>query len=118
MCAFCAVFKGLFSIIISEGGCVIEEQFSTDMPADDGKVLRLFKNREKNDLIQVTEGRAAQSKGEALVESRFAEVNGYDVGDKITAGGTQFEIVGLGTVPDYDAPLRKLSDTGVQSEVS
>ncbi|SDB25627.1 putative ABC transport system permease protein [Ruminococcaceae bacterium FB2012] len=102
---------------LSEGGSVIEEQFSTDMPADDGKVLRLFKNREKNDLIQVTKGRTAQNKGEALVERRFAEVNGYDVGDKITAGGTQFEIVGLGTVPDYDAPLRKLSDTGVQSEV-
>ena len=102
---------------LSEGDCVIEQQFSTDMPTDDGKVLRLFKNREKTDLIQLTKGRNAQSKGEAVVERRFAEVNGYDVGDKLTAGGVEFEIVGLGTVPDYDAPLRKLSDTGVQSEV-
>ena len=36
---------------LSEGDCVIEQQFSTDMPTDDGKVLRLFKNREKTDLI-------------------------------------------------------------------
>jgi len=102
---------------LSEGDCVIEAQFSTDMPTDDGKVLRLFKNREKTDIIQLTKGRNAQGKGEALLERRFAEVNGYDVGDKLTAGGEEFEIVGLGTVPDYDAPLRKLSDTGVQSEV-
>ena len=102
---------------LSEGGCVIEEQFSIDMPADDGKVLRLFKNREKNDLIQLAKGRNAQGRGEALVERRFAEANGYGVGDKLTAGGVEFEVVGIGTVPDYDAPLRKLSDTGVQSEV-
>ena len=102
---------------LSEDGCVIEEQFSIDMPTDDGKVLRLFKNREKNDLIQLTKGRNAQGRGEALVERRFAEVNGYSVGDKLTAGGLEFEVVGIGTVPDYDAPLRKLSDTGVQSEV-
>ena len=102
---------------LSEEGCVIEEQFSIDMPTDDGKVLRLFKNREKNDLIHLTKGRNAQGRGEALVERRFAEVNGYSVGDKLTAGGLEFEVVGIGTVPDYDAPLRKLSDTGVQSEV-
>lgn len=101
---------------LSEGGNVIEEAFSIDLPTDDGKVLRLFKNREKNDLIQVSEGRQAQSRGEVLVERRFAEVNGYAVGDKLTAGGEEFEIVGLGTVPDYDAPLRSLSDSAIQSE--
>lgn len=47
---------------LSEGGCVIEEQFSIDMPTDDGKVLRLFKNREKNDLIQLAKGRNAQGR--------------------------------------------------------
>ena len=31
---------------LSEGGNVIEEQFSADLPTDDGKVLRLFKNRD------------------------------------------------------------------------
>ncbi len=102
---------------LSEGGTVIEQEFYIDMPVENGKVLRLFRNREKTDLVTVCEGRNAQKKGEAVIERRFAEVNGYKVGDTVTAGGVQLEIVGIGTAPDYDAPLRSLADTGVQSEV-
>ena len=102
---------------LSEGGVVIEEAFNVDMPTEDGKVLRLFKNREKTDLLMLCEGRLAENGSEAVMERRFAELGGYKVGDKVTAGGVEFDIVGIGAVPDYDAPLRKLSDTGVQSEV-
>ncbi len=102
---------------LSEGGTVIEQEFYIDMPTEDGKVLRLFKDREKTDLVNISEGRNVKNKGEAVLERRFAEVNGYGLEDTITAGGVKLEIVGLGTVPDYDAPLRNLSDTGVQSEV-
>lgn len=102
---------------LSEGGTVIEPEFYIDMPTDDGKVLRLFKDRQKTDLVNIAKGRNVENKGETVLERRFAEVNGYKVGDSITAGGVQLEIVGLGSVPDYDAPLRSLADTGVQSEV-
>ena len=102
---------------LSEGGTVIEPIFNTDLPAAEGRVLRLFRNREQTDLIDVCEGRQASGGNEALLERRFAETNGYSVGDELTAGGVSFKIVGLGSVPDYDAPLRNLSDTGVQSEV-
>ncbi|MBR1562117.1 MAG: ABC transporter permease [Ruminococcus sp.] len=102
---------------LSEGGTVIEPIFNTDLPSSDGKVLRIFRNREKTDLIDVCKGRLAQKDNEVLLERRFADANGYSVGDEITAGGVSFKIVGLGSVPDYDAPLRNLSDTGVQSEV-
>ena len=102
---------------LSEGGTVIEPIFNTDLPVEGGKVLRLFGNRQQTDLIDVCEGRLAENTGEALLERRFADTNGYSVGDEITAGGVVFKIVGLGSVPDYDAPLRNLSDTGVQSEV-
>ena len=102
---------------LSQGGTVIEPIFNTDLPTEDGKVLRLFRNREKTDLVNVCQGRLAQADNEALMERRFAETNGYKVGDEITAGGVVFKIVGLGSVPDYDAPFRNLSDTGAQSEV-
>ena len=103
--------------ILSEGGNIIEPEFYIDMPTEDGKVLRLFKDREKTDLVNIAEGRKVNSRGETVIERRFAEVNGYKVGDSITAGGVTLEIVGIGSVPDYDAPMRNLSDTGVQSEV-
>ena len=102
---------------LSEGGTVIEPIFNTDLLTEDEKVLRLFRNREQTDLIDVCEGRLAERENEALLERRFAEANGYSVGDELTAGGVTFKIVGLGSVPDYDAPLRNLSDAGVQSEV-
>lgn len=102
---------------LSEGGTVIEPIFNTDILTEDGKVLRLFRSREQTDLIDVCEGRLAESDNEALLERRFAEANGCSVGDELTAGGVTFKIVGLGSVPDYDAPFRNLSDAGVQSEV-
>lgn len=102
---------------LSEGGTVIEPEFYIDMPTDDGKVLRLFKDRERTDLVNITGGRKAEKNGEAVIERRFAEVNKINIGDTVAAGGVQFKIVGIGTVPDYDAPLRSLADTGVQSEV-
>lgn len=102
---------------LSEGGTVIEPEFYIDMPTDDGKVLRLFKDRERTDLVNISGGRKAEKNGEAVIERRFAEVNKINIGDTVAAGGVQFKIVGIGTVPDYDAPLRSLADTGVQSEV-
>ena len=87
--------------ILSEGGNIIEPEFYIDMPTEDGKVLRLFKDREKTDLVNIAEGRKVNSRGETVIERRFAEVNGYKVGDSITAGGVTLEIVGIGSVPEY-----------------
>lgn len=38
------------------------------------------------------------------------------MGDKLTAGGVEFEIVGIGTTPDYDTPFENFSDTAVSSK--
>ena len=101
---------------ISKNGTVIEEMFYSDLPVEGGKTLRLFKNREKIDLIQLTEGRLAESGSEAVLERRFAAENGYKCGDTVIAGGEEFDIVGIGTVPDYDHPLKSLADTCATSE--
>lgn len=101
---------------ISKNGTVIEEMFYTDLPVEGGKTLRLFKNREKIDLIQLTKGRLAESGSEAVLERRFAAENGYRCGDTVIAGGEEFDIVGIGTVPDYDHPLKSLADTCATSE--
>ena len=101
---------------ISKNGTVIEEMFYSDLPVEGGKTLRLLKNREKIDLIQLTEGQLAESGSEAVLERRFAAENGYKCGDTVIAGGEEFDIVGIGTVPDYDHPLKSLADTCATSE--
>ncbi|MBR1863116.1 MAG: ABC transporter permease [Ruminococcus sp.] len=101
---------------LSEGGTVIEEMFYLDLPAGEDRVLRLYKDRENIDLVQLDEGRSAQKTGEAVIEKRYAAENGLDLGDRITAGGVDFTLVGIGSVPDYDNPLQKMGDTAAQSK--
>ncbi len=102
--------------IVSRGGTDIEKMFSLDLIVKPGQKVRMFKNRERIDLIQLDDGRLAESDSEAVLEKRFADVNGINIGDVLTAGGYDFTITGIGSVPDYDNMLAKLSDTAVQSE--
>ena len=97
-------------------GTIIEEMFYIDLSLNDSQTLRLFKNRESIDLIQLKEGRIAQNEGEAVLERRFAEVNDISLGDSLDIGDTSLTIVGIGSVPDYDQTLQSFSDTAVQSE--
>lgn len=100
---------------ITDRGVTLEKHFSIDVSAEDGSRLRVFRNRENIDLIELDSGRPAESMNEAVAEKRYCEEHALSVGDRITAGGIEFEIVGIGTVPDYDAPFEKFSDTAVSS---
>lgn len=102
--------------IISYGGTDIERMFSLDLSIKKGQKVRMFKNRERIDLIQLDEGRLADRDNEAVIEKRFADVNNISTGDVITAGGYDFTITGIGSVPDYDNMLASLSDTAVDSD--
>ena len=104
-------------IDILEQKCVqIEKHFSLDLSAEEGSKLRMFQNREAIDLLELDEGRIADKLGEAVIEKRYAEEHNLALGNEIEAGGVTFKIVGIGTVPDYDAPVENFSDTAVSSK--
>lgn len=100
---------------IEKKGCTLEKKFSMDIDIKGEKTLRVMKNRQKINLIDLDEGRLADKKGEMVIEKRFAEVNGYKMGDTIDVSGRTLEIVGIGSVPDYDLPVKKISDTAAES---
>lgn len=100
---------------ISKDGTVIEPMFYTDIALSDDSTLRMFKNRENIDLIQLDSGRLAENSGEAVLEKRYAEVHKIKVGDKIDLGDIELSVVGIGTVPDYDKPIASFSDSAVES---
>ncbi len=100
---------------LAEGGTSIQAEFYTDLSVDEDTVLRMFKSRENIDKIILDEGRLAEKSGECVLEKRYAAENGVKIGDSITAGGHGFTVTGIGTVPDYDQPKAKFSDTAVQS---
>lgn len=95
-------------------GLQIEEHFYLDYETA-GSTLRVFKNREHIDRIDVLTGRIAKASDEVLLERRYCEEQGIQTGDAIDIGGHSFTVTGIGTIPDYDAPYKSLSDAAVDS---
>lgn len=102
--------------ILNQKDVQIEKHFSLDLVAKDGSKLRMFQNREDIDLLELDEGEVADELGEAVVEKRYAEEHNLALGDEIATGDVTFKIVGIGSVPDYDAPFENFSDTAVSSK--
>lgn len=98
-------------------GITLERLFYMDMDAADGSVLRLMKNRESINRIDIDSGRLAVKNGEIVLEKRYCEEHGLSVNDNIRIGDTEFVIVGIGSTPDYDMPIKELSDMAVESSL-
>lgn len=60
-------------------------------------------------------GRLAESDGEIVLEKRYAEEHKLQTGDCIQVGGKEFEITGVISSPDYDAPYKDFTDSSVNS---
>ncbi len=100
---------------IESDGVMLEEQFYLDYDIKGKSTLRVFKNRENIDKIDVLTGREAKAADEVLLERRYCEENDLSVGDRIEIGNHRFTITGIGTTPDYDGPYKALSDAAVDS---
>lgn len=97
-------------------GITLEKMFFLDYTVEESKTLRLFENREEINQITLKEGSPAAAEDGVVLERRYAEINGIRVDDKIEIGGHEFQVVGIGTVPDYDCTLKTLGDTGCDSQ--
>ena len=102
---------------ITDRGVTLEKMFSFDAEMSDESVLRIFKVREKIDLIDLDEGRIPEQTGELLLEKRYCEEHEIAVGDIVEISGKGFTVTGIGTVPDYDAPTKNFSDGSVDSSL-
>ena len=99
---------------LTADGTVIEPTFSFDLKTDENAALRLFRSRDKIDLIQLDTGSLAAKSGEAVVEKGYAEAHDLHTGDTVRASGFDFRITGIGSVPDYDMCIAKFSDSAVE----
>jgi len=100
---------------LTKDGVTLEEHFYLDYPMADASVLRVFSEREKIDLPKADEGRLPKKSGEIFLEKRYCQEHSITTGDEISVGGRQFLVCGIGSSPDYDTPLRNLSDSAVDS---
>lgn len=84
---------------------------------EDHSTLRVYQNREEIDLIALEEGKLAQTEDEIVLEKRYCEEKDLHVGDSIILADATYKIVGIGSTPDYDAPLKQTSDTTADSSI-
>lgn len=97
-------------------GITLEKTFYMDYEMEDKSVLRIFQNREKVNRMTLDEGALPDKKNEIAMEKRYAQEKNIQVGEEITVAGRMFLVTGIGCTPDYDAPLKKLSDSAVHSD--
>lgn len=102
---------------LSDSGVTVERMFSADMKMADGSTLRFMKIREKINLIHLDSGALPKAKGEAVIEKRYSEEHGISIGDSVEIGGVKLTATGIGSVPEYDMPIGKFSDTAVESSL-
>jgi putative ABC transport system permease protein len=101
---------------LDKKGITLEKKFYLDYQLKDTSVIRVYKNRKQLNLLALDDGREAEKINEAVLEKRYCEEHGLSLGDSIEIDGSTLKIVGIGSVQDYDAMLRNMSDTSVDSK--
>ena len=101
---------------LNDKGVTVERMFYADYAVNETKVLRAFKVRESINKVGLIDGRMPEKDDEAVIERRYSEVNDIKVGSRITLGGIEFTVTGIGAVPDYNNMIKKVSDSVVDSK--
>jgi putative ABC transport system permease protein len=116
----CNMEDGSFSLFVpmmaedikdlSIKGVKIEENFYLDMEVSDESTLRVFKNRNSINLLEIIEGNYATDINEVVLEKLYVNEKQHKIGDTITIGNENYTITGLGCVPDYIFMLKNSTD--------
>lgn len=101
---------------LTDRGITLEKQFFLDYQTDEGRTIRVFRNRESINTVEIVEGELADTVGEIVIERKYADKHAVKVGDELSFGGRDFTVCGIGVTPDYNSPLRNLGDSTVDSK--
>lgn len=100
---------------LEKKGVKIEKQFYLDYKQNDNSTLRVFKNRDKINLIELKDGALAKNLNEIVLEQHYAKKHNLAVDSIILIGDEEFKVTGIGSTSDYDAPLKNITDPSVES---
>lgn len=86
----------------------VDEDIDRNGEAD--ATVRLYRIREDIDRACINEGRLPERSGEIVIDRMHANNNDISIGDIISAGGKDYEVVGLVALSDYSTLFKKNSD--------
>ena len=83
------------------------------LPADSGYsgTIRVYGPRRDIDLYDINKGRAPQNENEIIIDRMHADNAKIKIGDTVSAGGVEYEVVGLAAFVDYSALYESNTDT-------
>lgn len=87
----------------------IEKIYSIDLVEDD-TTLRIFRLRDKIDLLRLDEGRRPAGDDQIVIMNLFAERNDIHIADQVHYADRDFTVSGIGCVPDYNLTVKSFSD--------
>lgn len=87
----------------------IEKIYSIDLVEDD-TTLRIFRLRDKIDLLRLDEGRRPVGDDQIVIMNLFAERNDIHIADQVHYADRDFTVSGIGCVPDYNLTVKSFSD--------
>lgn len=73
--------------------------------------IRVYGERSDTDLYDILKGRAPENENEIIIDRMHADNAKIKVGDKLSAGNAEFEVVGLAAFVDYSALYESNTDT-------
>jgi putative ABC transport system permease protein len=91
-------------------GARTEAAFYVDLPGPEKSILRIFKNRNNINTIELEAGRLADQTGEIVLEKHYAENHRIDVGESMIVNHKSYLVTGIATVPDYSNVVQNVSD--------
>src|SRR5215510_4937732 len=92
-----------------DSGALIEAYRQYDIKLPNGE-LRLLSLSSKINIPAVLSGRGLENPGEILLDPKFCQMHGLEIGDQIALNGKTFNIVGTMAVPNYVVILKNLYD--------
>lgn len=99
-----------FNLILEENLSQDEELKAASLKQGEKVTLRLIQSDKYLNQVQLIKGTSPTSPYEVLLDPRFAETQGYTIGDTFFIAGCTFHIVGFGISPDYIYTLKQPSD--------
>lgn len=76
----------------------IEKAYYFDALNSDGKMIRVFKNRQNINLAKLNEGSIPENDNEIFVMNLYAQRNSVSIGDDLKLAGHMFTVSGIGSL--------------------
>ncbi len=100
---------------LEQKGITLEKEFYLDYLLEDDSTLRIYKNRQNVNLIELDEGKLATQDHEIVLEKQYAKSHDLVTGSQIEIADECYRVTGIGSTPDYELALNKMSDSTVDS---